>query len=100
MGALMTATTRGFAVREWKPYAKNPLVGFFSLELPSGMVLHGCTLHEKNGSRSVGLPAKSYVKDGATRWSPLVEFKSRETREDFQARALAAIDAHLEGTLE
>jgi hypothetical protein len=30
----------GFAVREWRAYAKNTLVGFLSLELPSGMIIH------------------------------------------------------------
>jgi hypothetical protein len=93
----MTASADGFAVREWKPYAKNTLVGFVSLELPSGLIIHGCTVHEKNGSRWIGLPAKQYTKDGTQTWAPLVEFASKEVREKFQALALAAIDAYLMG---
>jgi hypothetical protein len=91
----MTATARGFAVHEWKPFEKNTLRGFLSLELPSGIILHGCTLHEKNGSRWVGLPAKQYEKDGTKTWAPLVEFTSKEAREKFQGCALAAFDAYM-----
>jgi hypothetical protein len=87
--------TNNFVVREWRPYQKNTLVGFLSLELPSGLVLHGCTLHQKNGSRWIGMPAKSFEKDGATTWAPLVEFASKEARERFQTAALEALDGYL-----
>ena len=91
----MTATSHSFIVREWKPYAKNTLIGFLSLELPGGMVLRGCALHKKNSSRWSGLPAGEYEKHGNKTWTPLVEFVSKEAREKFQAAALAAVDRHL-----
>jgi hypothetical protein len=59
------------------------------------MILHGCTVHEKNSSRWIGLPAKQYEKDGSKTWAPLVEFASKEARERFQASALAAFDAYM-----
>ena len=96
----MTAMARGFAVREWKPFEKNTLRGFLSLELPSGMIIHGCTLHQKNGSRWIGLPAREYQKEGERAWSPLAEFVDRETREGFQQLALEAIDEYLKGAEE
>ena len=34
----------GFQISNWKPYTKNTLQGFLSLELPSGMIVHDCTL--------------------------------------------------------
>ena len=93
----VTATTRGFAVPEWKPFEKNTLRGFLSLELPSGMIIHGCTVHEKNGARWIGLPARQFQKpDGEKSWSPLIEFVSKDSREKFQAAALAAVDSHLQ----
>jgi hypothetical protein len=94
------AAARVFAVREWIPYAKNSLVGFLSLELPSGMILHGCTVHQKDGSQWVGLPAKQYEKGSERTWAPLVEFDSKDAREKFQSAALAALDAYLGETLE
>jgi hypothetical protein len=90
-----TAAGGGFIVLQFRAFEKNTLRGFLSLELPSGMILHGCTLHEKNGSRWVGVPAKEYEKDGTKTWAPLVEFTSKEAREKFQACALAAFDAYM-----
>jgi hypothetical protein len=96
MGAAMTATAHSsFGVREWKPFERNTLRGFLSIELPSGLILHGCTLHEKTGSRWVGLPAREYQKDGERIWSPLIEFSTREVRQAFQEQALAAFDAYM-----
>ena len=40
------ASAAAIVVVEWKPYQKGEsLQGFIDLQLPSGMVLHGCTLH-------------------------------------------------------
>jgi hypothetical protein len=86
-----------FVVREWRPYQKNTLRGFLSLELPSGLILHGLTLHDKEGRRWVGMPAKSFEKDGTTTWAPQVEFSSKESRERFQVAAIEAIDAYFDG---
>ena len=36
-------------VSEWRPFPKGALLGFFSVELPSGMVLRDCSLMEKDG---------------------------------------------------
>jgi DNA-binding cell septation regulator SpoVG len=94
----MTAT-QGFVVREWRPYSKNTLIGFVSLELPSGLVLNGITLHQKGEARWVSMPAKEYQKDGERSWMPLVEFADRESRESFQQLALEAIDSYL-GAIE
>jgi hypothetical protein len=88
-------TANNFVVREWRPYQKNTLVGFLSIELTTGLILHGCTLHEKNDSRWIGMPAKQFQKDGRTTWAPQVDFVSKEAREKSQAAALAAVDDYL-----
>lgn len=95
-------------VREWKPFINNVAVsawsiplgyetlrGVFSLELASGMVLHGVSLHEKDGSRWVEMPAREYTRAEIRTWAPQIEFVSQESREKFQSSALAAIDAYL-----
>jgi DNA-binding cell septation regulator SpoVG len=94
----MAPKTQKFTVREFKHFQKNTLQAFLSLELTSGMVLHDCTLHEKNGSRWIGMPARQYEKSaGEKSWMPLIEFASKEHREKFQAAALAAIRDYLQG---
>ena len=54
----------GFRVLEWRQYAKNTLIGFLSLELPSGMVVRGLTLHQRAILAGCGLPAREYHERG------------------------------------
>lgn len=119
-GAGMSEATRGspatsrqkFIASDWRKVSRNSLQGFFSLTLPSGVTLRECSLHERNGKRWVGLPARPQTnKDGSRRidpktgksaWSPLVEIRDRAIRERFQTAALAAVDRLLasEGSRE
>jgi hypothetical protein len=95
---MTTTSSIGFLVRAFKPFEKKTLRAFVSFELPNGMILHGCALHEKNGSRWIGLPAREYQKaDNERSWTPLVEFATKAAREEFQAAALAAVVRHLHG---
>ena len=92
----MSTVAKNFEISNWKPYVKNTLQGFFTLRLPSGVLLHGLTYHTQNGARWVGLPAKEYKKDDGTKsWVPVVEIPDQSTREAFQRNALAAIDDFL-----
>jgi hypothetical protein len=97
----MTATSNqsaGFMVSEFKHFHKNTLRGVFTLDLPSGMRFIGCTLHEKEGARWIGLPAQSYVADdGTKKYKPLIEFTNKAARDRFQAAAKEAIDRYREG---
>lgn len=93
-----SAIEREFAISEWKAYTKNTLRGFFTLTMPSGMILHGCSLHEKGDSRWVGMPTEKFAKqDGTTGYKQLIEFASREARDDFNAAVIRAIDQFLRG---
>ena len=85
-----------FKVREFKRYSKNTLVAFLVLEMPSGLIIHGCSLHQKNDSRWVGMPAKEYLNGGEKTFAPIIEFADKETRQAFQELALAAIDEYLQ----
>jgi hypothetical protein len=77
----------------FKPFEKNTLRGFFDIELASGLILRGCMLHEKNGRRWVGLPAKPY---GAQSWAAIVDFRDKRTAARFQELATAAAVAAYE----
>jgi hypothetical protein len=72
-------------IQNFKPYSKNTLLGFFDVELPSGMILAGCCLHEKNGHYWTGLPGRQYTKDDGTQWwSKVVDFRDKTTHRKFQ----------------
>jgi hypothetical protein len=97
MPATVTTASSGFSVSNWKPFEKNTPRGFLSLTTPSGMVIHGVTLHQKGDSRWLGMPSRSFEKDGTTTWTSVVEFASKAARDKFQAEALAAVDRFLGG---
>jgi DNA-binding cell septation regulator SpoVG len=82
-------------ITNWKDFTKGALRGFFDLELPSGMVLKGCSLFVKDERRWVGMPSKKV----GEKYEPTVEFIDKETREKFSALAVKAIDAHKGGEI-
>jgi hypothetical protein len=87
---------RKMTVIDWRPCEKNTLRAFMSLALPSGLIIRHCTYHELNDSRWIGLPAQSYMKeDGNTGYAYLIDFVTRDARQDFQADGLEAVDRHL-----
>ena len=84
-------------VLNFKPLERNTLGGVFDLELPSGLVLSGCTLHEKNGKFRTGLPAKPWTKqDGSQSWAKIVDFRDKETSDKFQRTVTPIAIAALE----
>jgi DNA-binding cell septation regulator SpoVG len=81
-------------ITNWKAYAKGTMRGFCSLELDSGMVLHSCSLHEKEGGqRWVNLPQERVKQaDGTSNYRRLVEFKSRQLSDKFNQQVLGEYD--------
>jgi hypothetical protein len=82
----------------WREMKKGEtLQGFFSVALPSGLLLIDLTYHKrKDGARWVGMPAKSFQKtDGAASWVPMVDFTGKVARERFTKQALQALDNYL-----
>ncbi len=83
----------GFEILNFRAIEKGSLRGFFSVQLPSGMVLHDCTLHIKDGARWVGLPSKRFQKkDGTVAYEPLIQFTSRKIADRFRDLVVAALD--------
>jgi hypothetical protein len=88
----------GFSIecRNYKPFTKNTLVAFVTLMVsPPGLTVNDICLHEKNGRRWLSFPAKSYPKDGATEWWPVVVIEDKEVLKQFQSAWLEAIDRFL-----
>jgi hypothetical protein len=77
----------------FRPFAKNTLRGFASFALgSSGLLIHECPVHCKNGRWWTSFPARPYEgKDGAQHWQQLIEFGDPSSKARFQAQALAAL---------
>jgi hypothetical protein len=86
---------------DWTPVERGMLRGFFLLHLPSGLTLQGCSLHRRDGSQWVGLPARPQInaeghlsRDPTTNkivYAPVVEIRDRCIRDRFQQAAIAAV---------
>jgi hypothetical protein len=88
-------------VEAFKPVRSNTLVGFCSVTIPElHLRIIDLSVHERNESRWVGLPAKPQVdrngnvrKDdrGKTAYTPVIEFTDKATRDAFSARVIASL---------
>lgn len=85
-------------ITDYKEHQKNSLLPFVDLLIVDvGAQLKGCTLHESNGKRWIGLPAKPYDKgDGTQGWARMIDFPEREDYLAFQNAALAALQVFRE----
>ena len=99
MSAMTTAMPRSagaIAIANWEPRIKNTLRGFFSATLPSGMILHHLSLHEKGENRWIGLPAREWSNSqGIKQYAKLIEFRDRATADRFRDALLGALDQYL-----
>ena len=78
-----------------KVYEKRTLRAFIDFTvLALGMRVNGAMIHEKDGKRWVGMPAREYLSEGEKHWSPIVDFVSKETRDAMSDAVLAAYDTY------
>jgi hypothetical protein len=56
-----------FRVTNAKLLRKNSLIGSFDLEMPSGLIVRGAMLFDKDGSRWVNFPSKEWTKSDGTK---------------------------------
>ena len=77
----------------FRPFAKNTLVGFVDLEVVDlGLRLLGWTVHKKDDARWIGPPGRKYVDDnGVEQWANTAEFTDKGKRAEFQKAAVEAI---------
>lgn len=66
-------------------------MGSFDLILPSGMKLIGCSLVHGEHGMFIGLPTRSWVKDGATKYIATVEIPDKDKRKKFNDSVLVAL---------
>ena len=78
-----------------KRYSKNTLIAFVDFTLlEAGLSIKGASIHEKEGSRWVSMPSRSYSDAQGTHWTPILEFANKEARSRINDAVLAAFDAH------
>jgi hypothetical protein len=88
-------------VESFNPQHSNTLVGFCTVFIPAlHLRIVGCSVHQKNTSRWIGLPAKPWVgSDGVAKrddngkiiYVPTVQFTDFATRDAFSERVIAAL---------
>ena len=94
-----TADRKIFIISNGKLLRKNSLIGSFDLEMPSGLIVRGVMLFEKDGRRWVNFPSKEWTKsDGSKGYFPLLEFTSREIADNFQRQVLPLAEKELLAT--
>ena len=92
----------GTRIIEWRPLRRNSLLGFAKIELPSGMVISDVTILSGDRGPWASPPSKPMLdrdgvamKDqrGKIRYSPLIEFTSKEIRDRWSAAVIVAMRA-------
>jgi hypothetical protein len=93
-------------ILDWRPLRRNSLLGFAKVELPSGMVISDVTVLTGERGPWASPPSKPMIdregtalKDdkGKLRYSPIIEFASREIRDRWSAAVIEAMrSAHPE----
>jgi hypothetical protein len=80
-----------YRVIDFRPYEKGTLRGFFSLVI-GDMTFAGFSVHEKNGKRWVGMPAREYQQDGERKFAPQVTFTDDRRKWAFNDWALKELE--------
>ncbi|ACL56970.1 hypothetical protein [Methylobacterium nodulans] len=89
-------------VVEFRPMDRNTLKGFVTVRIPAmRLTIRDCSVHESNGKRWIGLPAKAQIgrdqelvrRDGKVQYAAVFEFDSRAVGDAFSAAVLRALDA-------
>jgi hypothetical protein len=75
----------GFTITNQKLLREGSLVGSFTLQLPSGLIIHGAMLFEKAGKRWIGFPSQKYSKpDGTHHTQQYLSLRAERLRNAFR----------------
>jgi hypothetical protein len=87
-------------VSDFKPIRAGALCGFADVHLPSGMILHRCSVFSKDAKAWASPPSKQVVgrdgtvqraADGKARYEPTVSFVDRATQERWSSAVIEAL---------
>lgn len=89
-------------VLDWRELHKGALLGFAKVQLPSGMILSDVTILAGSSGPWASPPSKPMIgRDGAVmkddkgkvRYSPIIEFASKEIRDKWSGAVIDAMRA-------
>ena len=89
-----------FIATNWRPLRKGSLLGFVTVTMPSGIIIHEVSILETNGRFWASPPSKPMIDRngvvmiddaGKRRYSALIEFADRDTRSRWSAAVVAAV---------
>ncbi len=87
-------------ILEFRPLAKNSLIGFAKVEFPSGLIISDVTILTGERGPYAMPPSKPMVgrdgtvmkgDDGKVKYSPIIEFASKEIRTRWPDAVIAAM---------
>lgn len=102
MNAISGRSMTGIRILDWKPLRKNSLIGFAKIEQPSGMIISDVTILTSERGPWASPPSKPMItgdgvamKDaaGKIRYSPFIEFKSKDVRSRWSDLVIEAMRA-------
>jgi hypothetical protein len=84
----------------WKPMRRNSLLGFATVAMSSGLVLHEIAINTSRGAIWAAPPAKprldkdgrQILLDGKRQWDQVVSFRSKALRDTWSAQVVAAVE--------
>jgi hypothetical protein len=101
------ATT--FRILDFRPLRRNSLIGFAKVELPSGIIIHDCTILICEHGAWASPPSKpqidrdgNAIKDpsGKIKYSPIIEFSGRQVRDRWSNAIIEALRLSFPGALD
>jgi hypothetical protein len=87
-------------IKDFKSIPAGAMRGFADVLLPSGMILHRCSIFAKDDKAWASPPSKQIIgrdgtvqrtADGKTRYEPTVSFVDRATQERWSAAVIDAL---------
>jgi hypothetical protein len=93
-------STASFVIIQFRPVLKNTLVGFATVEHPSGLCIADNGIHQRDGRAWASPPSKPMLDrdgrqmrdaEGKLRWSPLITFTDRRTQTAWSDAVITAL---------
>jgi hypothetical protein len=87
---------------EWKPYSRNTLCGFATVELPLGLTIADIAVHQKGARRWASLPAKPLLnnenchavdENGKKKYVAILSWRDRVLADEFSRRVVGLVAA-------
>src|SRR4051794_24645726 len=99
----MAAPSRArMVLTEWRPFTKNTLRGFATVELPKGLTISDISVHLRHGKSWASLPSRPQPKsDGTARrddagkiaYAPVLKWRDRGLADRFSDAVVQAVEA-------